>query len=238
MTINKPVFGKHFLKKLIIEIRHKPNLMHNQKAGPIFNELSDNFNSIQIAQEGHNQVYSLIDTTRYIRVFSSWDKMGMVMENVENPVDAKKIVKKFLGPLPIKLGVGRLIRIGVRSIYMLPFEGLYDELNQFCLSAFCKNPGLIQRYGKISDSLFSFTLSDETYKINLTIAPLSRQEIGVKVSEFKEYADTVDQVLMQDIDLFDEPAESTKPIEFIDAAIDAARMKFLSYSEIILRGGE
>lgn len=230
--------GQYIVKKVIVEIKHTPNLLHSQRARDTFNNHVSEFDRVTIAGvEGSEKAYQLVSDVAYLNVTSEWNRLVMTMENVTSIDDAKMNIKKTLVPIAQGVGVKDIKRIGVRVLFMLPFAGDFAGLQSFFTDRFYKDMKLFEPFGKVDDvGIVLVTVTGEPYKTNLSLGPFTKDEVKTKVSEFKQYDDKFECALMVDIDLYQDIKTQYKIAQFVPDALDAARVRLVRFRENLLRG--
>jgi hypothetical protein len=230
---DQELLGQYIIKQVIVELRHMPNLLHQQKTPVVLNNYVDDFEKLEMDNNG--KIFQLINNKKYTRLTIDWQKIGMQVENISDFEGAIKLFKKYLGPISSELEVKKLTRFGARTIVLFPFKGTFEELVTFYCDKFYKDMTLFEAFGKVNDvGIIVLTILDSNYNIYLSLGPFSKKEIKEKISSFKEFDDKIDCSLMLDIDLSQDTKKDYIISSQIENALEAARIKIIKFRELIL----
>jgi hypothetical protein len=197
------------------------------------NELVHDFDRVELLGiGGSEETIRLVSDKLFCRLLVEWTRLVMTVENAKDIDAASTILKKYLAPLPPKLGINSIARFGVRTMFVLPYDGNIEELIDYCKSKLYRNLEVFAPFGQIKDvGLIALTISDPRFKTNLTVGPFSREEVRAKISEFKDFQDKFESALMVDVDLYQDSGASYKVGQFIQSALDSARLKVIQFRE-------
>ena len=231
-------YQPYIFKKLIVEIRHHPNLLHSQKAQTVLNDLVNHFDRVVVGGiEGGEKTFELLSEKSFVKLLLQWNRMGLTVENCSDIGKMLEFVKRYLAPIPTKLSINLFTRLGVRTTFLIPFEGKFAELVDLCEDKFYKDKDLLGTLGEVYDiGLVALKANDERYKINITIGPFTREEFRDKISEFKHYEDKFGNALMVDIDSYQDERKNYKVSSFVEDAVNSARLKFLNFQKKFAMG--
>jgi hypothetical protein len=227
----------YLVKKAIVELKHSANLLHSQKARPALNDIIEAFDRVNVVGTGGGEdSIQLVSDKHFYKLVVEWSRLVMSIENASDVESAGAIFKKYLAPLPGKLGITAIKRFGVRTMFLLPYDGSVEDLIEFCKSKLYRNLEAFAAFGEIKDvGLVALRIKDPTFKTNLTVGPFSTEEVRAKISEFKDYRDDFESALMLDVDLYQEVTSSYKVGHFIQNALESARLKVMQFREQILK---
>lgn len=225
-------FRPYLIKKFVVEVRHKPNLLHLKRVDDALVGFTSDFEKFQTGENSPPEfIYAMASDQHYTRLFCGRSRFGLTIENAANPEDLKSAIGKYLSSLPTKLSIEGFTRIGVRSFILVPFNGSASDMVKYCISKFNGSASIIEQVGTIGDTFYYFTLSDDRYKMNLGLAPLRLDEIDNKIADFKNVKHDFESALYFDLDIYNDSKLGSRLTAFCDAAIDATRMKFLKFYE-------
>jgi hypothetical protein len=224
-------FLDYFYKRLIVEIRHPGSLIHFQKAESIFNEYADFFDKVSVTNVANlDKTIELSKNSSFFTITSSWDRYVLSIENIEDFDDVKKLIQLYFVPINKRFGIKYFKRFGVRSIFLLPFVGEFEELVRICRQTFFGNEDSFNAFEQITDvGIWTMTGVDGGYKMNISVGPLKREEIKAR-SAFKNFEEKTNAALMVDIDLFvDTKQELGNVMSSIEKAYNSGRLKSVQF---------
>ncbi|MEO8398950.1 MAG: hypothetical protein ABI550_03945 [Ignavibacteriaceae bacterium] len=229
----KKLFGTYFVKKFIVEIKHKPNLLHNEKVPQVLNDMMGDFNKVNLI-EGSNKIFQLINNNDYFLINSDWTKIFTIYENVEDFESVCQKAKKNVVNYLTKLKLSEITRLGFRTIFLLPFNGAFDELVDYFNNTFYNNLSFYESFGTIEDvGIVALTIKDSQFRGNLSFGPMIKNEVKNKLSEFKKYDKDFDTSLYIDLDLYNDASPIPTINAFIDNAYNASRIKIIKFRELL-----
>ena len=232
MTAKKELFGAYFVKKIIIEVRHKPNLLHNERVPQILNDMMVDFNKVTIINEPGNKIYKILNDDEYFSFNSSWKNVSTTSENVTNFESACKNSQKNIASYLTKLKISSITRLGFRTSFLLPFNGDFTELVSYFKDKFYNNLSSYELFGTLEDvGIVALTINDKNFKGNLSLGPMTKNEVKDKIAEFKNYDKDFEASLLIDLDLYNDTSPLQSINTFIENAYNASRIKIIKFRE-------
>ena len=213
------------LKRLIIEIRYPSAPHFLDIRGEIIKEAKRYFRKWIASGINHLEVF---DEDRKMRGFVSTKRAGMTMLEPNTQV-FKDTSRNFLNKVFEKIGVNlnELQRIGVRSIFAIPYDNSFENLLSIFKSKMLKVEDRNMPEGfKIVDVGFplNFTVNDK--KCNISFGPMEK-------SQFKQFIQGTDNIpdvgAYFDVDYFKENPRPGRRIanvsigDYLNEGIDTAQ---------------
>jgi len=226
----------YIIKKIVVEIRHAPDLLRADRARTVLNEVIDQYETIKVSGiDIMQQSIQLTSRQFYRTLVVEWNRLGITLENPRDLDDAQSSLKKYFVSVISKFDLKVFTRFGVRVTFVFPFGGSFELLTKFYAEKIVKRPGYFESIGKVNDyGLTAMTFDDGRYKINLSMGPFSRAEVSEKISEFKGYSDNFENALVLDLDLYQAAKASYKVGPFLTEALDSARFKAHKFYEALM----
>ena len=232
MAEKKEIFGSYFVKKFIIEVKHKPNLLHNESVPQILNDMMGDFNKVTLINDPVQKTFQILNSNNYFMFTSDWTKVSTTFENVKDfESDFQKATKNIISYLT-KLKITAFTRLGFRVSYLLPFNGNFEELVTLFKDKFYNNLSIYEPFGNIEDvGIAALTINDKKFKGHLSIGPMTKIEVKNKISEFKNYDIDFESSLLVDLDLYIDTTSMQSMKAFVDVVYDASRLKIVKFRE-------
>jgi len=230
------LIGNYIVKKVIAEIKHYPLLSHSTLVRQKLDNHIKLFDGVTVSKlEGNEETFQWYNKKEYFKLISEWTRIGFTVENSESIEKASEHIKKILIPITNDIGIKEYKRIGLRVIFLLPYEGKFEDLVNHYNKIVFGNLNLFDSYGKIEDvGVSALTIKDSNYKINFSFGPFKKEEIKIRISEFKEFEDDLQCAFMADVDLYDDVSNKHKIGTFFAEALEAARIKTVKFREKLL----
>ncbi|MFA5804935.1 MAG: hypothetical protein WC879_09835 [Melioribacteraceae bacterium] len=224
----------YFIKKIIIGVDHKPNFLHTEKARKSLNNFIEKYNHASVKKIGAEESYEIKNEHEYWKFFAEWNHFGFEMENSLDFESAESTCKTFLSHYSNDIGISIYSRVGIRVIFLFPFNGTFEELLKFYNNNMYKNVEIYNSFGDIDDAgIIVLTAHDKKYKMNLSFGPFAKGEIKSKISDFKNYDEKFDNSFMVDIDLFQDKPQKYVLNTYISETLNAARVKVLKFKSTL-----
>lgn len=228
--------GNYVVKKVIAEIRHRPILSHSTLVRQKLDKHVKLFDRVTVTKpEGVEESFQMFNKKEYFMFVSEWTRVAFIIENCESIAKASEQIKKIFLPISDEIGIKEYQRIGLRVVFLLPFEGNFEKLVEYYNEKVFKDLKIFNSYGNIEDvGVSALTIKDSNYKINFSFGPFKKEEIKIKISEFKEFDKDMDCAFMLDVDLYDDNLQNYKIGTFFADALEAARIKTVKFREQLL----
>ena len=232
MADKKEIFGSYFVKKFVVEVRHKPNLLHNENVPQILNEMMGDFNKVTLINDTVQKTFQILNSNDYFLFTSDWTKVSTAFENVKDFESAfQKATKNIISYLT-KSKITAFTRLGFRVSYLLPFDGKFEELVTYFKDKFYNDLSIYEPFGNIEDvGIVALTINDKNFKGHLSIGPMTKIEVKDKIAEFKNYDLDFESSLLVDLDLYIDTASMQSMKAFIDVVYDTSRLKIVKFRE-------
>lgn len=229
------LFDQYIIKQVIFDLKHYPNLLYHQKTPTVLMQFNEDFEYIEMRDEGKS--FQFENRKSYYKLLIDWQRISMLIENVQSISDATIILKKYLNPIVSGLNIKKFIRIGMRVKFIIPFNGDFSELVEFYCAKFFNEMTIYNPFGKIEDvGIVALSLVDNDYNINLSIGPFQKDEIKEKISEFRNYNDNINCSLMVDLDLY-QMNRNGQINGYLESFLEVIRLKIVKFRNSILNGG-
>jgi hypothetical protein len=237
MTAKEVKFSPYRIKKVIIEVKYPANLLHAARVYEVLNDYVSVFDSTTVVNTSATQpAVRLVSEKIYTILFVEWNRMVMTIENARNIDDTIAIVAKYLNPLPAKFGIKLFSRIGIRTMYLLPFSDDFDALVSWFNTRVYRDIRQFAPIGEVVDVGIVLTAKDDRFKMNIGFGPFERNEIREKISEFKKYEDDVPSALCLDLDMYLDAKADYKISAVVEEALNSSRLKLNKFIEGFIRG--
>lgn len=236
MKDKKDLIGSYFVKKVIAEVRHHPILTHSTLLRQKLSNSIKLFDKVTVSKlKGVEESFQCYNSKEYYELLSEWTRTAFTVENSESIENAAEKIKKVFNPILSEIGISEYKRIGLRVVFLIPFEDAFENLVKYYNDKVYKDIKLFDSYGTVEDvGVSALTIKDQNYKMNFTFGPFQKNEIKVKISEFKDFEDLFNCAFMIDIDLYDDALKSYKIGSFFIEALEAARLKTVKFREKLL----
>ena len=202
------------LSKFIFEVKYPAAAVFHDKKGSILQKMQDD-------RFEHWRLDTLIinsfneEKTRL--AFTTSRNFGTYFEFPES--NFKDSLFKYIRIVSRELSIRKILRIGVRTFYLLPMDSLEDAKNIFSKTVFNEFLQIIQNVGTPNDFESKFNFQFDKQKGQLSFGPMDSEQLinyFIKGTIDKEILNVPESFMFFDFDLFqDENYEFPKTDDLI-----------------------
>lgn len=226
------VLGNYEVKKCVLDVKYVPSFEIDRLHGSALEEIRDGLTALERRTEKGFVEYRLTYAKDFRLVVS---ELGRLLIAVENGADNDQVIANLKFPLRAlqKLKAGNVERAALRTFFVFPFDGTFNDLVLFCRKSLIATHKAFDSFGPINDvGLVALVVSEGALRYNIGIGPYSRSEIRDKISDFKDYKASYENGLVFDIEV-SASSQVGKIETFLEQGFNSCRIKMLQFIDRI-----
>ena len=201
-------FGKTFIERAICEMRYLATLTYHEKRISLCKEISEkkpqllhwtmNIPVVELRDKDKEE-----DSSKIFSISSKWSRLIFRNPGVYDNFIA--LADYLMTKTVQELEIDNLTRIGIRIFYFTEVKEGFEQLKDLLVTKLFHRNAIEKFGGSIKDVASIIEFERDNYNFNVTIGPLSIEEIEGKVYKGEKYyvsKEKVNPSLLVDVDYF------------------------------------